>query len=74
MEQAREYGQTTLYPRILKEFRNEIVNKEQIKEMGKLGFLGCMWKEYDLPGVSNVAYGTFFVNNILVLFINFTIR
>ena len=25
--------------------------------MGELGFLGCMWKEYDLPGVSSAAYG-----------------
>lgn len=25
--------------------------------MGKLGFLGCTINEYDLPGVSSVAYG-----------------
>lgn len=25
--------------------------------MGELGFLGCTISEYDLPGVSSVAYG-----------------
>ena len=28
-----------------------------MKEMGKLGFLGCTLSEYNLPGVSYVAYG-----------------
>ena len=28
-----------------------------MKEMGEMGFLGCTIKEYDLPGVSSVAYG-----------------
>lgn len=25
--------------------------------MGKMGFLGCTIKDFDLPGVSSVAYG-----------------
>jgi len=25
--------------------------------MGEMGFLGCTIDEYDLPGVSSVAYG-----------------
>jgi hypothetical protein len=28
-----------------------------MKEMGELGFLGCTIEDYDLPGVSSVAYG-----------------
>jgi glutaryl-CoA dehydrogenase len=28
-----------------------------MKEMGNMGFLGCTIKEYDLPGLSSVAYG-----------------
>jgi len=28
-----------------------------MKEMGEMGFLGCTISEYDLPGVSSVAYG-----------------
>lgn len=28
-----------------------------MKEFGKLGLLGCTHSEYDLPGVSSVAYG-----------------
>lgn len=31
-----------------------------MKEYGKLGFLGCTISEYDLPGVSYTAYGSFF--------------
>ena len=27
--------------------------------MGELGFLGCTIPDYDLPGVSSVAYGMF---------------
>lgn len=28
-----------------------------MKEMGKLGFLGCTLSDYDLPGISSVGYG-----------------
>jgi hypothetical protein len=28
-----------------------------MKEMGNHGFLGCTIDDYDLPGVSSVAYG-----------------
>ena len=31
-----------------------------MKEMGKMGFLGCTIDEYDLPGVSSVAYGKYY--------------
>jgi len=27
--------------------------------MGALGFLGCTIEDYDLPGVSSVAYGKY---------------
>ena len=38
-----------------------------MNEMGELGFLGCTIKDFDLPGVSSVAYGkfiSFFLVNI----------
>ena len=28
-----------------------------MNEMGELGFLGCTIEDFDLPGVSSVAYG-----------------
>ena len=30
-----------------------------MKEMGDMGFLGCTIPDYDLPGISSVAYGKF---------------
>lgn len=44
-------------PRILEATREGKFHKEIMKEMGELGFLGCTVKEFDLPGVSYVAYG-----------------
>lgn len=37
--------------------RHEKFNKDIMKDMGKLGALGCTLKGYDCAGVSNVAYG-----------------
>lgn len=44
-------------PRIKEAFRKHKPNPDFIKEVGELGFIGCTYKEYDLPGVSSVAYG-----------------
>lgn len=32
-----------------------------MKEFGKLGLMGCTLNEYDLPGVSSVAYGNIYI-------------
>lgn len=37
--------------------RHEHFDKDIMKDMGKLGALGCTLKGYDCAGVSNVAYG-----------------
>ena len=37
--------------------RNEVFDKEIMKKFGSMGFLGCTISDYDLPGVSSVAYG-----------------
>lgn len=37
--------------------RHEQFDKDIMKDMGKLGALGCTLKGYDCAGVSNVAYG-----------------
>ena len=44
-------------PRVLEATRKHHFDKSIMKEMGELGFLGCTVDEYDLPGVSYVAYG-----------------
>mmetsp|Transcript_17358 Transcript_17358/g.15269 ORF Transcript_17358/g.15269 Transcript_17358/m.15269 type:complete len:81 (-) Transcript_17358:1000-1242(-) len=44
-------------PRILEHNRKEYFDREILNELGELGFLGCTISEYNLPGVSNVAYG-----------------
>jgi len=44
-------------PRVTKAYQQEHFDIAIMKEMGELGFLGCTIPEYDLPGVSSVAYG-----------------
>lgn len=56
-EVARQYAEEKLKPRILLAHRHEKFDKNVYDEMGELGFLGCTLTDYDLPGISNVAYG-----------------
>jgi glutaryl-CoA dehydrogenase len=56
-ETARAYAQEKLLPRVTEAYQKEMFHVEIMKEMGELGFLGCTIDEYDLPGVSSVAYG-----------------
>lgn len=56
-ETARQYATEKLRPRILMANRTESFDKKIYEEMGELGFLGCTMSDYDLPGVSSVAYG-----------------
>jgi len=58
-ETARQYAQEKLFPRIKEAYQKEIFDVKIMKEMGDLGFLGCTIPEYDLPGVSSVAYGKY---------------
>jgi len=51
---ARHYAQTTLLPRIVKAFNTEAVDLKIMKELGSLGFLGCTYTEYGLPGVTKL--------------------
>jgi len=44
-------------PGILEANKNAYFDRNILKEMGSLGLLGCTISEYDLPGVSYVAYG-----------------
>jgi glutaryl-CoA dehydrogenase len=54
---AREYAQERLMPRILEAARNENFDREIMREMGELGFLGASLHGYGCAGVNYVAYG-----------------
>lgn len=52
-------------------YKNEHFDIEIMKEMGELGFLGCTIEDYDMAGVSSVAYGKLIIlsfNLILTLY------
>lgn len=53
----RSYCQDTLMKGIVAANRYEKFDKDIMKDMGKMGALGCTLKGYDCAGVSNVAYG-----------------
>ena len=57
MENARAYAQEKLAPTINEAYHKEHFDRNILKEMGQLGFLGCTISEYGLPGVSSAAYG-----------------
>ena len=54
---ARAYAQDKLLPRVRDAHRNEHFDREIMREMGALGFLGCTLEGYGCAGVNHVAYG-----------------
>jgi glutaryl-CoA dehydrogenase len=54
---ARDYCQGKLFPRVLMANRHETFDREIMKEMGEMGFLGATLEGYGCAGVSYVAYG-----------------
>ncbi|WP_026986389.1 acyl-CoA dehydrogenase [Fodinicurvata fenggangensis] len=55
---ARQYCRDNLMPRVLEANRNENFDREIMKEMGELGFLGAtLPEEYGCAGVNYVCYG-----------------
>ncbi|KAL3276345.1 hypothetical protein HHI36_011728 [Cryptolaemus montrouzieri] len=53
----RSYCQEKLQPRVVSANRNEVFQKEILRELGELGALGATIKGYGCAGISNVAYG-----------------
>jgi glutaryl-CoA dehydrogenase len=66
MENARNFSQSYLAPKIIVDNRKEYFDPEIMREMGKQGFLGCTISEYDLPGVSYTSYGIY--TQLILLF------
>lgn len=55
---ARQYCRDNLMPRVLEANRNENFDRDIMKEMGELGFLGAtLPEEYGCAGVNYVSYG-----------------
>ncbi len=54
---ARQYAQEKLVPRIRDWNRNETFDREVMREMGALGFLGAPLEGYGCAGIGYVAYG-----------------
>ena len=54
---ARDYAQEKLMPRVLEANRHERFDREILREMGELGFLGSTLQGYGCAGVNNVSYG-----------------
>ena len=51
------FSQNYLLPNVVQSFRNEKFDKNIMKEMGKLGFLGPTINGYGCAGVNYVSYG-----------------
>jgi glutaryl-CoA dehydrogenase len=56
-DSARDFAQERLMPRILEANRNEVIDRDVITEMGKLGLLGATIEGYGCAGASYTAYG-----------------
>ncbi|KKJ76873.1 acyl-CoA dehydrogenase [Kiloniella litopenaei] len=56
-DSARDYAQDKLMPRILDANRNETFDRDIMREMGELGFLGATIDGYGCAGVSYTSYG-----------------
>ncbi|KAM6307872.1 LOW QUALITY PROTEIN: glutaryl-CoA dehydrogenase [Podargus strigoides] len=54
---VRRFCQERLQPRVLRDNRNEVFDREIISEMGALGVLGPTIKGYGCAGTSSVGYG-----------------
>jgi glutaryl-CoA dehydrogenase len=54
---ARQYAQDKLAPRIRDWNRHETFDREVMREMGEMGFLGAPLQGYGCAGIGYVAYG-----------------
>lgn len=56
-ELAHNFSKDILLPNVVSSFRNEIFDKNIIKEMGRIGLLGPTINEYGCAGTNYVSYG-----------------
>jgi glutaryl-CoA dehydrogenase len=54
---ARRFFEEKLLPSITSDYRNKHFDKQIMKELGKMGFLGCTLDGYGGSGLNYVSYG-----------------
>jgi len=57
METVRQYAEDELMPRVLMANRNEVFDREILREMGQLGMLGSTIEGYECAGLNYTSYG-----------------
>ena len=57
IDSVKKFSQAYLSPRIVDDYRNEVVDRNIFKEMGKLGILGSTIHGYNCLGESYLTYG-----------------
>jgi glutaryl-CoA dehydrogenase len=57
MENAKQFAQTHLMPRVIEDNKNETFDPKRMKLLGENGLLGCTLTEYGGAGLSYTAYG-----------------
>ena len=57
IDSTRKFAKSYLQPRIINDYRNEVVDKSIFKEMGKMGILGPTINGYNCLGESYLTYG-----------------
>ena len=57
IESSKAFANQYLKPRIINDYKNEVVDKNIFKEMGDMGLLGPTIKGYNCLGESYLTYG-----------------
>lgn len=57
VDNTKKFCETYLKPRVINDYKNEVVDREIFKEFGKMGILGPKIKGYSCLGESYVTYG-----------------
>ena len=57
MDNAKQFSDKFLHPRILEDYRSERYDRAIIQQMGENGFLGCTLTQYGGAGLSHTGYG-----------------
>lgn len=57
MDNARQFAQTHLMPRIINDFKGHNDDKAVLRQMGEDGLIGCTLSDYGGSGLSYTSYG-----------------
>lgn len=57
MDNAQQFAQTHLMPRIINDFKGHNDDKTVLRQMGQSGLIGCTLSDYGGSGLSYTSYG-----------------